>query len=131
MGQISNFFTSVHWVLVGSLFYFANGLLHDIFVLIKHKDGYNRELLRLMMDGHVLMLSGAVLFVCYLMLLSKIQCAVPIGIIVAGFMLIYCAMIFPFLKSFGTIIISVMVIIVSWRAYSTFPSIWEIMQKYR
>ena len=131
MESITNFFTSLHWVLVGSVFYFANGLLHDIFVIKAHKGEYNRDLLRLLMDGHVLMLSGAVLFVCYLMLLSKIQCAVPIAIIVAAFMILYCAMIFPFLKSFGTIIISIMVIIVSWRAYSTFPSIWEIMQKYK
>ena len=131
MQQITNFFTSLHWVLAGSLFYFINGLLHDIFVLKAHKGEYNRELLRLLMDGHVLMLSGAILFVCYLMMLSKIQCAVPIGIIVAAFMILYCAMIFPFLKSFGTITISVMVIVVSWHAYSTFPSIWEIMQKYR
>lgn len=126
-----NYLLSIHWALAASIFYFGNGLLHDIFVLKAHKGEYNRELLRLLMDGHVLMLSGAILFVCWLMLLSKIQCAVPIAIIVAVFMLIYCAMIFPFLKSLGTITISIMVIIVCLRAYSTFPGIWEIMQKYK
>ena len=59
------------------------------------------------MDGHVLMLSGAIVFVCYLMLLNKIQCGGLISIIVATFILLYCLMIFPFLKSFGTLGISV------------------------
>jgi hypothetical protein len=122
---------SIHWALVAAIFYFGNGLLHDIFVLKDYKGSYDRELLRLLMDGHVLMLSGAVMFVCYLMMLSKIQCGPTIAIIVAVFMLLYCAMIFPFLKSFGTIALSLMVIAVSLRAYSAFPSIWEIMEKYR
>ena len=126
-----NTLLSIHWALVTALFYFVNGLLHDIFVIKAHKGEYNRELLRLLMDGHVLMLSGAVMFVCYLMMLSKIQCGPTIAIIVAAFMILYCIMIFPFLKSFGTIAISIMVIIVAIKAYSTFPSIWEIMEKYR
>ena len=126
-----NFLFSIHWTLIASLFYFVNGVLHDIFVIRAHKGEYNRDLLRLLMDGHVLIFAGAIMFACWLMLMSKIQCAVPIAIIVAVSMLVYCAMIFPFLKSFGTIAISLMVIIVCLRAYSTFPSIWEIMEKYR
>lgn len=126
-----NTLLSIHWTLAASIFYFGNGLLHDIFVIKAHKGEYNRELLRLLMDGHVLMLSGAVMFVCWLMMMSKIQCGPTIAIIVAAFMLLYCAMIFPFLKSFGTIAISVMVIIVAIKAYQSFPSIWEIMEKYR
>lgn len=126
-----NFIMSVHWTLVASIFYFGNGILHDIFVLKEYKGEYNREMLRLLMDGHVLMFSGAVMFMCYLMLLSKIQCGAVIAIIVASFMLLYCAMIFPFLKSFGTIAMSLIIILVAIRAYSTFPSIWDIMQKYR
>ena len=121
---------SIHWILISSLFYFVNGILHDIFVIKKHKGNYNRELLRLLMDGHVLLLSGIILFVCYLMMLNKIQYGASIAIIVAIAMLIYCFMIFPFLKSFGTIAISIMVIIVSIRLYSTFPNIYEVMQNY-
>jgi hypothetical protein len=127
----TNILLSVHWILIASIWYFGSGILHDIFVLQGHTGGYTRELLLLLMDGHVLIFSGAVLFVCYLMMLSKIQCGSTIGIIVALSMLIYCAMIFPFLKSFGTVAISVMVIIVCLRVYYTFPSIWEVMQKYR
>jgi hypothetical protein len=126
-----NWIVSIHWVLIASLWYFGNGLLHDVFVLIKHKGKYDRELLRLLMDGHVLMLSGAVVFVCWLMMLNKIQCGGLISIIVAGFMLLYCLMIFPFLKSIGTIIISILLIIVSIKAMNEFPNIFNIMQKYK
>jgi|ERR1019366_773886 hypothetical protein len=122
---------SIHWVLIASLWYFGSGVLHDIFVIKNHKGIYDRELLRLLMDGHVLIVSGVILFVCYLMMLSKIQCGITIAIIIAIGMLIYCLMIFPFLKSYVTMAISIMVIIVGIRAFPTFPSIWDIMQKYK
>lgn len=104
---------SIHWTLVASVWYFGNGILHDAFVLIKHKGKYNRELLRLLMDGHVLLLSGSILFACWLMMLNHIPYGSVISIIVAFFMLLYCALIFPFLKSIGTIIISAILVIVS------------------
>ncbi len=65
-----NWILSVHWVLFSAVWYFGNGILHDLFVLLRQKGKYDRELLRLLMDGHVLILSGAVVFVCYLMLLN-------------------------------------------------------------
>jgi hypothetical protein len=122
---------SIHWALIASLWYFGNGILHDAFVLIRHKGKYNRDLLRLLMDGHVLMLSGAVVFVCYLMLLNKIQCGGLISIIVAAFMLLYCLMIFPFLKSFATMAISIILIVASIKAMNSFPNIYNIMQNYK
>ena len=106
---------SVHWILAAALWFLINGVLHDVFVIIRHKDGYNRDLLRLLMDGHVLILSGAVLLVCYWMLLNKIPSAAIIAIIVAVGMLIYCGMIYPFLKSFVTMIISSILIVVCIR----------------
>lgn len=122
-----NWLLSIHWALIASLWYFGNGILHDVFVLIKHNGKYDRELLRLLMDGHVLMLSGAVTFMCWLMMLSKIQCGGVISIIVAAFMLLYCFMIFPLLKSFGTMAISIMLVVVSIRAVSSFPNIYNII----
>lgn len=122
---------SVHWAIITAVWYFGNGILHSIMVLIQHKGKYDRELLRLLMDGHVLMLSGAIVFVCWLMMLNRIQCGGLIAIIVASFMLLYCAMIFPFLKSFGTIAISIMLIIVSIKAMNSFPNIYNIMQNYK
>lgn len=126
-----NTLLSIYWILISAVFYFVNGVLHDIFVIKKHKGNYDRELLRLLMDGHVLILSGVILFVCYLMMLNKIQYGALIAIVVAIAMLVYCFMIFPFLKSFGTIAISIMVIIVSIRLYSAFPNIIDVMKKYK
>ena len=109
-------FFSIYWVLIASLWYFVNGILHDAFVLLKHKGKYDRELLRLLMDGQVLILSGILAFVSYCMILNKIPYGAVISMVIAVGMLLYCAMIFPFLKSFGTIAISMMLILVSLRA---------------
>lgn len=122
---------SIHWALVASLWYFGNGILHSANVLVQHKGKYDRGLLRLLMDGHVLMLSGAVVFMCWLMMLSKIQCGGVISIIVAGFMILYCLMIFPFLKSYVTMAISVFLIIAAFKAIYSFPNIYNIMQNYK
>lgn len=122
---------SVHWALIASLWYFGNGILHSATVLIQHKGKYDRELLRLLMDGHVLMLSGAVVFMCWLMMLSKIQCGGVISIIVAGFMIVYCLMIFPFLKSYITMAISIFLIVAAIKAIYSFPNIYNIMQNYK
>jgi hypothetical protein len=108
---------SIYWVLAAAIWYFANGILHDIFVLIRHKDGYNRELLRLLMDGHLLILSGIISFVCYLMILNKVQYGPLIGIVVAASMIVYCFMIFPFLKSFVTLGISILMVLVCLRYF--------------
>ena len=126
-----NWLFSIHWAIIASVWYFGNGILHSTAVLLQHKGKYDRELLRLLMDGHILILSGAVVFMCWLMMLSKIQCGGVIGIIVAVFMLLYCLMIFPFLKSYATIAISLFLIIASVKAIYTFPNIYNIMQNYK
>lgn len=97
------------------------GLLHDIYVIKNHKGAYDRELLRLLMDGHVLMLSGALLAVCFMMMQKSLPYAGWITLIVGVGMLVYCSMIFPFLKSFVTMFISLMVVIVAIK-YNTLLS---------
>ncbi|MGZ5243645.1 MAG: hypothetical protein ACXWEY_06370 [Bacteroidia bacterium] len=89
-----------------------NGTLHDIFVLrSEHGKIYDRTLLRLLMDGHILISSGAFLLLSYIGLRENASW----GYYVAGFasfsLLVYCAMIFPFLKSLGTIIINASLLI--------------------
>jgi len=122
---------TVHWAIIASVWYFGNGILHSATVLIQYNGKYDRELLHLLMNGHVLMLSGAVLFMCWLMMLSKIQCGGVISVIVAVFMIVYCLMIFPFLKSYATMVISILLIIASIKAINSFPNIYDIMQNYK
>lgn len=103
-----NLLFSTNWLLIAAGWYGLNGLLHDFFVVRAHKDGYNRELLRLLMDGHMLMLSAALLVAGWWIVRSGEVYGALIGLIVAIGMLVYCALIFPFLKSFGTLGITIL-----------------------
>ncbi|MFA6260947.1 MAG: hypothetical protein WC760_05735 [Bacteroidia bacterium] len=108
-------FLSVYWILAASIWYMENGILHDFFVLAKHKGPYNRELLHLLMDGHVLLLSGAISMVAFWAIQHKMQYGAMITLLIGCFMVIYCLMIFPFLKSIVTLLISILLIVVSIR----------------
>ena len=105
--------------IIGGLWYAVNGLLHDIFVLRAHKGPYDRELLRLLMDGHVLLLSGALLLICWQMQRAGNSYAYIIAFIIALGMLVYCGMIFPFLKSIITTLVSLSIVVYSaWKIWS-------------
>ncbi len=89
-----------------------NGLLHDIFVLrSEHGKKYDRELLRLLMDGHVLITFGAIQMLVYRGLQVQSQWACLIAGIACISLLVYCAMIFPFLKSLVTMALNTLPLI--------------------
>jgi hypothetical protein len=77
-----------------------NGVLHDAFILAQGRK-YDRDLLRLLMDGHILLTCGAIQMLAW----KGIQQNQSYGYYMAGVatisLLVYCAMIYPFLKSFG------------------------------
>jgi hypothetical protein len=84
-----------------------NGVLHDFFILrSEHGKRYDRELLRLLMDAHILITCGIMQIISY----SGLQNREPWAYYVSGAscisLLVYCAMIFPFLKSIGTILLN-------------------------
>src|SRR5689334_3250728 len=84
-----------------------NGILHDIFVLVsEHGKKYDRDLLRLLMDGHVLITCGVLQMVAYSGLRAHENWAYYVSGIACISLLVYCAMIFPFLKSFFTILLN-------------------------
>lgn len=101
------------WILFTVLWYIINGILHDVFVIRQHTGGYNRELLRLLMDGHVLILSGVLNAATLFVYGHSIWDAALIFGIVNTAMFIYCWMIFPFLKSIGTTLISGISIVIA------------------
>ena len=84
----------------------VNGILHDIFVLIRHKTGYDRELLRLLMDGHVLITCGIIQMIAYKGLGTNQEWAYWVAGVATISLLVYCGMIFPFLKSMVTILLN-------------------------
>ncbi len=94
-------------VIVVGAWLVINGILHDVFVLLsEHGKTFDRDLLRLLLDGHILIFSGITLLFCYSGIRQDHQWAYYIAFLVCISMLVYCAMIFRFLKSFGTILLN-------------------------
>lgn len=83
-----------------------NGVLHDVFVLIRHQGPYTRDLLRLLMDGHVLLTCGLVQALAYPGLKDDAPWATALAILASASLFIYCVMIFPFLRSIVTMFLN-------------------------
>jgi hypothetical protein len=94
-------------VLVAGGWNLANGILHDVFVLrSEHGKVYDRNLLRLLMDGHILMTCGIILLVISAGVRSGHDYAYLVAGVTLLSMIVYCVMIFPFLKSLVTLFIN-------------------------
>lgn len=90
----------------------VNGVLHDIFVLrSEHGKLYDRNLLRLLMDGHILITCGLMLVIAGFGIQKNEHSAYYIAGLASLSVLIYCAMIFPFLKSIVTIILNLIILV--------------------
>jgi hypothetical protein len=86
-------------VFIAGTWNLANGILHDIFVLkSEHGRQYDRNLLRLLMDGHILMTCGIILMIISIGIRSQHEYAYYIAGAALLSMIIYCFMIFPFFK---------------------------------
>lgn len=89
-----------------------NGILHDIFVLrSEHGKVYDRNLLRLLMDGHILITCGAVQMLAYSGIEEHANWAYYMAGVASLSLVIYCAMIWPFLKSVVTTVINVALLV--------------------
>lgn len=85
----------------------VSGILHDVFVLLsEHGKKYDRDLLRLLMDGHILITCGVMQMIAYAGLRNNESWAYYVSGIACISLLVYCAMIFPFLKSIFTILLN-------------------------
>jgi len=99
-----------YFILFAGAWALINGILHDIFVL-KERRPFNRDLIRLLIDGHLLIFSGIFYFVSAKGILQGEKTAFLICIFNAFFLLGYCAFIFKILRSFGTILINLIALI--------------------
>ena len=89
-----------------------NGILHDVFVLSsEHGKKYDRDLLRLLMDGHILITCGAMQMIAYAGLRSNESWGYYVSGAACISLLAYCAMIFPFLKSIFTILLNAVLLV--------------------
>ena len=66
------------------------------------------------MDGHILITSGIVLLLCTNGVRLHQSFPGYIAITICGSMIVYCILIFPFLKSLGTISINLLTLIISY-----------------
>jgi hypothetical protein len=86
------------------------GILHDIFVLrSEHGKKYDRELLRLLMDGHIFITCGAMQMISSFAMPHSWAFYSAAAASIS--LLVYCAMIYPFLKSFFTIFLNAILVI--------------------
>jgi len=89
----------------------VNGILHDIFILAsEHGKKYDRDLLRLLMDGHVLITCGVVLLLSFIPMKENSPFAYWVSLCMCLSILVYCFMIWPFLKSMVTLLFSLIAI---------------------
>jgi hypothetical protein len=85
----------------------VNGILHDVFVLAsEHGKKYDRDLLRLLQDGHILITCGVMQMIAYKGLQVNASWAYYVAGAACVSMLVYCGIIFPFLKSVVTILLN-------------------------
>jgi len=111
MENILGYVSSV--VLVAGGWNLANGILHDVFVLrSEHGKQYDRNLLRLLMDGHILMTCVIILIVISGALRSGQEYAYVAAAVALVSMIVYCFLIFPFLKSIFTMFINSITLII-------------------
>lgn len=103
--------------LIAGIWAIGNGILHDAFVVAQHKGPYDRDLLRLLMDGHILLTCGAVFVVAFFLIRQGNAWGVHLCVLASVSLIVYCAMIFPFLRSFGTLAINAVVLVMALLRY--------------
>jgi hypothetical protein len=106
----------IHWVVgAAGVWITGNGVLHDIFILLQRRP-YEKELIRLLIDGHILIFAGVLFMLCFKPLQENSTFALLVCILNAIFILGYCALIFKMLPAIGIILISLIVLILSIKA---------------
>ncbi len=99
-----------YFILFAGAWAIINGILHDIFIL-KERRPFDRDLIRLLIDGHILIFSGIFYLISATGILQGEKIAFLVCIFTALFLLGYCAFIFKILPSYGTILINLIALI--------------------
>src|SRR5689334_9935391 len=110
-----------YFIAFAGIWTLGNGLLHDIFVL-RERRPFEKELIRLLIDGHILIFSGILYLLCYNGIQMDKPWAYSISIAISLFLLGYCGLIFKMLPAIGMIVINVLALV--WLIFSH-PSLWS------
>ncbi|MFM7023451.1 MAG: hypothetical protein ACKOXB_10765 [Flavobacteriales bacterium] len=101
-----------HFIVALGIWTAGNGVLHEIYVLLSpHAKQYDRNLLRLLVDGLILTFAGVIMIMLFSGLKRGENIFFYLGVVCAISILIYCALIFPFLPA-GWIIVPHIIAIV-------------------
>jgi len=99
-----------YFILFAALWSTGNGILHNFFVLKKGLP-YDRELIRLLIDGHILIFAGIFYALTFKGIKQGEALAYWIAIGVSIFLLGYCALIFKLIPSIGMIGVNLIALI--------------------
>jgi hypothetical protein len=102
---------AVHYLVAfAGIWSLGNGILHDVFVLLRRKP-FDRDLIRLLVDGHILIFAGVIDLLCYSSVKDNESFGFIVAITTAVFLLGYCLLIFKMLPSWGMITINLITLI--------------------
>jgi hypothetical protein len=102
-----------HWIVLVSGIYIAlNGILHTFFVL-KESKGFDKELIRLLIDGHILIFGGVLFMICYNQLKMQTEFSYWICCVNGLFLLGYCGLVFKLVPAVFIIILNLVIIALS------------------
>lgn len=94
-----------HYIAFAGAWAIGNGVLHDVFILVQKRHA-GRELIRLLIDGHILIFAGVFYLLCMNGIKNNQPWAYYIAIATSVFVLGYCGLIFKMLPSIGMITIN-------------------------
>ena len=95
----------------------VNGILHDIFVVKQHEGPYNRDLLRLLMDGHILITCGIMQLISWQLLKDGNVFGYWLCGAACLSLISYVGLIWPFLKSMVTLILNLGLLLLTLISY--------------
>ena len=87
-----------------------NGVLHDFFVLKTHRT-FDKELMRLLTDGHILIFGGIFYFLAFYGIKSNQVQSYYMAITTSIFLIGYCLIIFKMLPAYGMIAFNLIALI--------------------
>jgi hypothetical protein len=99
-----------YYILFAGIWAVGNGILHDIFVLRQGRP-FEKELIRLLIDGHILIFSGIFYLLCYKGISNNDPLTFYMAIAISIFLLGYCALIFKMLPSIGMIVVNLVALV--------------------
>ena len=99
-----------YFIAFAGIWALGNGVLHDIFVLREGRP-FEKELIRLLIDGHILIFSGIIYLLCYNGIKEGGSLAYLVSIVIALFLLGYCGLIFKILPAIGMILINAITLV--------------------